>query len=106
MGRTWFPKYYPTSALLGCVDVENVWSQEEYQKKCKDEEKESESEYVFILKNPRPLIVPFTISGKPKICKSIFLNHFSSITLLDKLEKSILESAQKGLVEIPPEYQS
>jgi activating signal cointegrator 1 len=69
-GRDWFPKHYPTSALLGCVDIDDILSAEDYKKQIKVEEQESESEYVFIGKNPRQLIVPFSISGKPYICKN------------------------------------
>jgi activating signal cointegrator 1 len=86
MGRTNFPKFYPKSALLGCVDLVDVLSQEDYQNKIKEDEKESESEFVFIVKNPRKMIVPFSISGQPYIWK---------------LDNEDLQTAQSGLKPIP-----
>jgi hypothetical protein len=69
LGRTNFPKNYPTSALLGCVDLVDVIEQKDYEGYVKKNKMtpESESEHVFICKNPRKLIIPFTISGKPYI---------------------------------------
>lgn len=69
LGRTYFPKYYPTSALLGCVDLVDVVKKDDYEEYTKKNkmEAESESEYVFICKNPRKLLLPFSIAGKPYI---------------------------------------
>lgn len=64
------PKHYPLGVILGCVDVEDVVSQEEYSERFPDaNEHESESDYVFICSNPRRLVVPLPISGRPKIYK-------------------------------------
>jgi activating signal cointegrator 1 len=85
MGRTNFPKFYPKSALLGCVDLVDVMNSEDY-KKIKEDEKESESEFVFIVKNPRKMVVPFSISGQPYIWK---------------LDNEDLRTAQSGLKPLP-----
>jgi activating signal cointegrator 1 len=85
MGRTNFPKFYPKSALLGCVDLVDVMNSEDY-KKIKEDEKESESEFVFIVKNPRKMVVPFSISGQPYIWK---------------LDNEDLITAQSGLKPLP-----
>ncbi|KAL9648256.1 hypothetical protein ABK040_009260 [Willaertia magna] len=77
-----FPSNYPTSVILGCVDVVACYSQEEYQEKIPQELQESESDYVFVCKNPRRLYMPLPISGKPKIYK---------------LSKEQLEACQLGL---------
>jgi len=64
-----YPKHYPTSVIVGCVDVVDCLSYDEYREKMRPEEQESESDYVFICKNPRRLYMPLAISGKPKIYK-------------------------------------
>jgi len=61
------PNGYPTSCLLGCVDVQEVLSQEEYQ--AAHPMGESASPYVFICSNPQELVVKFPMSGKHKIYK-------------------------------------
>ncbi len=53
---------------MGCVDIEDVLSAEDYKKKIPEELQESESEFVFIGKNPRQLVIPFSITGRPYIC--------------------------------------
>jgi len=62
---TIFPPLYPTGCLLGCVDVVDCLSQEEY----RDYHPEGEctDPYVFIFANPRALVVKFPIQGKAKI---------------------------------------
>eukprot|EP01080_Neovahlkampfia_damariscottae_P009647 gene9647-1851_t len=86
LGRTNFPKYYPQSALLGCVDLVDILSQDDYQEKIKEDEKESESEFVFIVKNPRKMVMPFSISGQPYIWN---------------LANEDLKTGQLGLKELP-----
>ncbi|XP_025078009.1 activating signal cointegrator 1-like isoform X2 [Pomacea canaliculata] len=75
-----FPKDYPVGCLLGCVDVVDCLSQEEYRKKFP--EGESTSPYVFICENPQELVIKFPMKGKHKIYK---------------LESSVLQAAKKGL---------
>ncbi|EFC40754.1 hypothetical protein NAEGRDRAFT_80899 [Naegleria gruberi] len=81
-----YPKHYPTSVILGCVDVIDCLSYEEYCDKFSPEEQESESDYVFICANPRRLFLPYPISGKPKIYK---------------LSKEQLSNCQLGLKPLP-----
>ncbi|ESO92590.1 hypothetical protein LOTGIDRAFT_162501 [Lottia gigantea] len=75
-----FPSHYPVGCLLGCVDVVDCLSQEEYRLKFPDGE--SVSPYVFICENPQELIVKFPIKGKHKIYK---------------LDSNIHQGAKKGL---------
>ncbi|KAA0202439.1 hypothetical protein HAZT_HAZT001402 [Hyalella azteca] len=60
-----FPLHYPPGCLLGCVDVTNVLSQEEYQQEYPDGE--SDSPYVFICKDPKEMIFKFSMKGQHKI---------------------------------------
>ena len=62
-----FPGHYPTSCLLGSVDVTDVLAQEEYQEQYP--EGESGSPYVFICTNPQELMIKFPMSGKHKLFK-------------------------------------
>jgi len=62
-----FPPYYPTSCLLGCVDVSDCLSQEEYRLEYPDGE--SQSPYVLICHNPQELVMKFPMSGKHKLFK-------------------------------------
>ncbi|CAJ1343422.1 unnamed protein product [Effrenium voratum] len=77
---------YPTSALLGCVDVEACWSNAEYRnvlaKNPSMPQEESESDYIFWCLRPRRLVVPLKMGGDHKIWR---------------LEKSSLAPAQRGL---------
>ncbi|BFZ02095.1 hypothetical protein BsWGS_05134 [Bradybaena similaris] len=75
-----FPKDYPTGCLLGCVNVEDCLSQDDYREQYP--EGESASPYVFICSNPQQLIVKFPIKGKHKIYK---------------LDAHIHQAAKKGL---------
>jgi len=60
-----FPPHYPTSCLVGSVDVTDVLSQEEYRLRFPDGE--SSSPYVFICENPQDLLIKFPMSGKHKL---------------------------------------
>lgn len=62
-----FPTQYPSSVLLGCVNVIDCLPQEEYRKIYPDGE--SESPFVFICDNPQELSIRFPIKGMHKICK-------------------------------------
>ncbi|XP_077989088.1 activating signal cointegrator 1-like [Glandiceps talaboti] len=75
-----FPEQYPISCLLGCVDVVDCMSQEQYREKFPNGE--SASPYVFICENPQELVVKFPIKGQHKIWK---------------LEPHIHQAAKKGL---------
>ena len=63
-----FPENYPSGALLGCVDVTDCVSQEEYRKMDGDTT-ESGSEFVFICENPIELLIKVPVKGKHKIWK-------------------------------------
>lgn len=65
-----FPSQYPTSVLLGCVNVTDCLPQEEYRKVYP--EGESDSPFVFICDNAQELSVRFPIKGEHKICKLDF----------------------------------
>ena len=62
-----YPAHYPTSCLLGSVDVSDVLAQEEYREQYP--EGESSSPYVFICSNPQELMIKFPMSGKHKLFK-------------------------------------
>eukprot|EP01001_Neometanema_parovale_P010447 NODE_667_length_2204_cov_91.204229_g637_i0.p1 GENE.NODE_667_length_2204_cov_91.204229_g637_i0~~NODE_667_length_2204_cov_91.204229_g637_i0.p1 ORF type:complete len:625 (+),score=154.81 NODE_667_length_2204_cov_91.204229_g637_i0:178-2052(+) len=66
-GATVFPTYYPTSVLLGSVDVTEVLHTDDYKTKLPLAEQESESEYVFICRSPQLLVVPLRMEGKHKL---------------------------------------
>ncbi|CAM9687477.1 unnamed protein product [Ascophyllum nodosum] len=66
------PTSYPTSCLLGCVEVVGCMSQREFQE-AKDiptgPKLESESEFVFLCRDPRKMVLPFSLSGQHKLWK-------------------------------------
>ena len=62
-----FPGHYPTSCLLGSVDMTECLAQEEYREQYP--EGESSSPYVFICTNPQELMIKFPMSGKHKLFK-------------------------------------
>ncbi|NXW41958.1 TRIP4 protein, partial [Nyctiprogne leucopyga] len=64
-----FPSDYPSGCLLGCVDVTDCLSQEQFNEQYPDLSQESGSPFVFICTNPQEMVVKFPIKGKPKICK-------------------------------------
>ncbi|NXW00173.1 TRIP4 protein, partial [Fregetta grallaria] len=64
-----FPSDYPSGCLLGCVDVTDCLSQEQFDEQYPDLSQESGSPFVFICTNPQEMVVKFPIKGKPKICK-------------------------------------
>ena len=61
-GEVIFPEHYPSACLLGCIDVDNVVSQEDYAETFEDGE--SSSPFVFLCKNPQELLMKFPIKGK------------------------------------------
>lgn len=78
-----FPSQYPTSCLLGFVDILDCLSQEDYRSKYP--EGRSESPYVLICDNPHHLPIYFPIQGKHKIYK---------------LDPKIHQAAQKALQRV------
>ncbi|XP_066503989.1 activating signal cointegrator 1 [Hoplias malabaricus] len=79
-----FPKDYPTGCLLGCVNMMDCLSQEQFREQYPQISEESASPFVFICTNPQELLVKFPIKGKHKIWK---------------LENQIHQSAKKGLMQ-------
>uniref|UniRef100_F7BQ10 ASCH domain-containing protein n=2 Tax=Ciona intestinalis TaxID=7719 RepID=F7BQ10_CIOIN len=61
------PKEYPAGCLLGCVQVKEVLSQEEYSVKYPGGE--SGGAYVFVCEDPHELKVLFPVKGRHKIWK-------------------------------------
>ncbi|KAM3877415.1 activating signal cointegrator 1 [Diretmus argenteus] len=78
-----FPKDYPTGCLLGCINMTDCLSQEQYREQFPDTCEESASPFVFICTNPQELLVKFPMKGKHKIWK---------------LESQYHQGAKKGLV--------
>ncbi|KAM6303047.1 activating signal cointegrator 1 isoform 1-T1 [Podargus strigoides] len=79
-----FPSDYPSGCLLGCVDVTDCLSQEQFNEQYPDLSQESESPFVFICTNPQEMVVKFPIKGKLKIWK---------------LDAKIHQGAKKGLMK-------
>ncbi|XP_077174356.1 activating signal cointegrator 1 isoform X2 [Paroedura picta] len=78
-----FPKDYPSGCLLGCVDVIDCLSQEQFREQHPQMSQESDSPFVFICANPQEMVVKFPIKGKHKIWK---------------LDPKIHQGAKKGLM--------
>ncbi|KAM9409483.1 activating signal cointegrator 1 isoform 1-T1 [Pholidichthys leucotaenia] len=78
-----FPKDYPTGCLLGCVNVTDCLSQDQFRVQFPDTCEESASPFVFICTNPQELLVKFPMKGKHKIWK---------------LESHYHQGAKRGLV--------
>ncbi|XP_071778576.1 activating signal cointegrator 1 [Centroberyx gerrardi] len=78
-----FPKDYPTGCLLGCVNMTDCLSQEQFREQFPNTCEESASPFVFICTNPQELVVKFPMKGKHKIWK---------------LESQYHQGAKKGLV--------
>lgn len=67
-----FPSDYPTGVLLGCVDVADVLSQDDYRQQFggdRQDPMESGSPYVFVCEHPQELFIKFPIKGQHKIYK-------------------------------------
>ncbi|XP_068131763.1 activating signal cointegrator 1 [Hyperolius riggenbachi] len=78
-----FPKDYPTGCLLGCVEMADCLSQEQFQEQYPALSQESASPFVFICTNPQELLIKFPIKGQHKIWK---------------LDSKIHQGAKKGLM--------
>ena len=84
-----FPKHYPKSCLLGCIDLKAVVSQETFQQlPLRPAVKgESSSPFVFLCSNPRKLIMP--------------LQNKESDHKIWNLTKDVMNKAlEQGLVEV------
>ncbi|KAF4804550.1 Activating signal cointegrator 1 [Turdus rufiventris] len=79
-----FPSDYPSGCLLGCVDVIDCLSQEQFQEQYPHLSQESGSPFVFICTNPQEMVLKFPIKGKHKIWK---------------LDAKIHQGAKKGLMK-------
>ncbi|KAK2524625.1 hypothetical protein Q9233_009554 [Columba guinea] len=79
-----FPSDYPSGCLLGCVDVTDCLSQEQFNEQYPELSQESDSPFVFICTNPQEMVVKFPIKGKHKIWK---------------LDAKIHQGAKKGLMK-------
>ncbi|RMB94489.1 hypothetical protein DUI87_29300 [Hirundo rustica rustica] len=79
-----FPSDYPSGCLLGCVDVADCLSQEQFQEQYPHLSQESGSPFVFICTNPQEMVLKFPIKGKHKIWK---------------LDAKIHQGAKKGLMK-------
>jgi hypothetical protein len=66
-GVTRFPTYYPTSVLLGSVEVTDCLHSDDYRVKIPMKEQESDSEFVFICRSPTLLVLALPMEGKHKI---------------------------------------
>ncbi|XP_062998840.1 activating signal cointegrator 1 [Elgaria multicarinata webbii] len=78
-----FPKDYPSGCLLGCVDLIDCLSQEQFREQYPRLSQESASPFVFICSNAQEMVVKFPIKGRHKIWK---------------LESKIHQGAKKGLM--------
>ncbi|XP_036160307.1 activating signal cointegrator 1 isoform X1 [Myotis myotis] len=79
-----FPNDYPSGCLLGCVDLIDCLSQNQFKDQYPDMSQESDSPFVFICTNPQEMLVKFPIKGNPKIWK---------------LDSKIHQGAKKGLMK-------
>ncbi|CAM9105123.1 unnamed protein product [Hapterophycus canaliculatus] len=93
------PRSYPTSCLLGCVELVDCLPQAKFQAARKipfGPKLESQSDFVFICQAPRNLVLPFSLPGQPKIWT---------------LDKTTREAAEAGLGPVvqgpsPVDFQS
>ena len=87
-----FPNDYPTGVLLGCVDVVDVLSQDDYKQQFggdRQDPMESQSPFVFICENPQELFVKFPIKGERMKIEEI-LEHYPLPVLLECVDLLLL----------------
>jgi len=85
-----FPSTYPTSCLLGVVDLQIVVTQEDYRKYIpKKYTSESTSEHIFVMRNPRRLTTTVRLSGQ----RGVF-----------QITDDVSESAMKNLKKVPSSW--
>ena len=67
-----WPEHFPSSMLLGCIEVTDCIDQDEYRDRCQRGELVDEgngSSYLFVAKNPIQLLVPLRVSGQHKVSR-------------------------------------
>ncbi|XP_069682048.1 activating signal cointegrator 1 [Periplaneta americana] len=89
--RLRFPSQYPTSCLLGCVNVIDCLPQEEY--RINFPEGESDSPFVFVCEDAQELPIRFPIQGKHKIYKLDPKIHAAAQKSLQRMAKLQAERA-------------
>jgi hypothetical protein len=85
-----WPAHFPSSALLGCVEVVDVIEQSEYRRRAEAgllPDEGNDSAYLFVCESPRALLAPLRVSGQHKIWA---LTHQTART------------ARRGLLDPPP----
>ena len=81
-----FPERYPTSVVVGRVDLIDIITLEEYQDTVPAQLQEpTECQYQFVVRNPMILEVPPRMSGQPNIYKMDRGLHFGIKDLVKKI---------------------
>ncbi|XP_065218336.1 activating signal cointegrator 1 isoform X2 [Planococcus citri] len=93
VGDIKFPADYPSSALIGSVNLVDCLTQEQY--RIEYPQGELEDPYVFVFENPQPLPIRYPIKGKPNIYKLDEKVHMAAKNCLKTMEKVISESTNK-----------
>ena len=63
-----FPERYPLGSLLGVIDLQTVLKRRTYNEVIPEEYREkSESEHIFVIRNPRKLLYPIKMPGSKDI---------------------------------------
>ncbi|CAN0031689.1 unnamed protein product [Scytosiphon promiscuus] len=65
-----FPETYPTSCLLGCVELVGCLPQAKFQAANEisfGQKLESQSEFVWLCQSPKKLVLPFRLPGQHKL---------------------------------------
>lgn len=77
-----FPKKYPTGCLMGCVNIVDCLSHEEYIEQFP--QGENDSPFIFLCENPIMMSNHFPIKGQHKICECsksklfyYFIDHYN-----------------------------
>eukprot|EP00752_Nemacystus_decipiens_P010129 g9027.t2 len=84
-GELSLPSSYPTSCLLGCVEIVDCLPQAQFQAIESiplGAKLESQSAFVFLCQAPRQLVLPFSLAGHHKLWK---------------MDKHTREAAEQGL---------
>ncbi|CAD8121315.1 unnamed protein product [Paramecium sonneborni] len=85
-----FPARYPTGVLIGVVDMVGYVRASEYNKIVpKEKQEEGETEFKFVFRNPRKLLIPIQMRGSNNIFK---------------LDDDVLKIAIKQLEKVPVKW--
>ncbi|KAG7468279.1 hypothetical protein MATL_G00141340 [Megalops atlanticus] len=84
-----FPTEYPTGCLLGCVNMTDCLSQEQFREQYPEICEESSSPFVFICSHPQELLVKFPMKGRHKIWKLDSQHHQAARKSLMKLTAAV-----------------